>query len=85
MKPNREGVSFHSPEDESRSSFRNGMFCTYQEFRVLNKSTNPVILSVIYHLRNPLDSTYNFITICRSTIAYPVMAEVEVFSYFMTG
>jgi hypothetical protein len=33
------------------------LFSRYLEFQTIDKSRNPVILSVIHHRQNPLDST----------------------------
>jgi hypothetical protein len=40
-------VFFPSPEDGKRPSFPNGVFSSYLEFRTMDKSTNPAILSDI--------------------------------------
>jgi hypothetical protein len=39
--PSRVGVSFPSPEDGSRSSFRNVVFSSYLEFRTMDKVQKP--------------------------------------------
>jgi hypothetical protein len=43
--PNREGISFPSPGDGIRSSFRDAMFSSYFEFRRWTKSVNPTVLN----------------------------------------
>jgi hypothetical protein len=45
--------SFSPPED--RSSFGNVVLSSYLEFRTMDRSTNPVILSVVHHRQNPSD------------------------------
>jgi hypothetical protein len=55
--PNRVDVSLPLPEDGSRSSSRNVVISSYSKFRTMETSRNPVFLSVIYHRRNPLEST----------------------------
>jgi hypothetical protein len=47
----------HSPEDGNTPSFRNVVFSNHLEFRMMGKSLNAAILSVIR--QNPLDSTCN--------------------------
>jgi hypothetical protein len=39
--PNRVGVSFPSPEDGNRSSFRNALLSSYLEFQTLDKAHIP--------------------------------------------
>jgi hypothetical protein len=54
--PNGVGVSFASPEEENRSSFRNVVFSSIQNSGPWTTPRNPVILGVTHHRQNPLDS-----------------------------
>jgi hypothetical protein len=58
MGPNRVCVSFRSPEDGNIFRFQNIVFSSYLEFRTMEKSMNPINLSVIHHRQNPFDSTF---------------------------
>jgi hypothetical protein len=55
MGPNR--MPYPSPEDENRFSLRNVVFSSFLEYRTMDKYKNLVILSVIHHRQNPLEST----------------------------
>jgi hypothetical protein len=46
-----------SPEDKNRSSFRNVVFSSLWNTERWRESKNPVILSVIHHRQNPIEST----------------------------
>jgi hypothetical protein len=52
--PNRVCVS--SPEDGNRSSSRNVVYCSYLQYHMMGKAQKQSD-SVVYHRRNPLDST----------------------------
>jgi hypothetical protein len=54
---NRVGVFLPSPENGNSSSARNVVFSTYLEFRTMNEVKELVILIVIHHRQNPLEST----------------------------
>jgi hypothetical protein len=54
--PNSVSVS-PSPEDGYRSNFQNVVFSSFLEPPAMEKSKNPVILNVIHHRQNPLEST----------------------------
>jgi hypothetical protein len=54
--PNRVGVSPSSPEDGNRSCFRNVVFSSFLDYRAMNNVQAPVILSVVHHRQNQLES-----------------------------
>jgi hypothetical protein len=55
--PNGVDTFLPSPEDRKISSFRNAMFSRFQNTGRWTNSKNTVILGIIYHRQNHLEST----------------------------
>jgi hypothetical protein len=64
-----------SLEDGNRSTFQNVVFSSFQNTRRWKKSKNPVILSVIHHRQNPLESTLNVFGVLH-LVEFEVLTEV---------
>jgi hypothetical protein len=60
--PNRVRVSPPSPEVGNRSSFRNVVFSSVLKYRTMNKVQASVILIVVHHRQNPLESNKTEVT-----------------------
>jgi hypothetical protein len=59
--PNRVLVSFPTPEDENRSSFRNAVSSSHLEFLTIDKAKKPSDSRDIYPHRNPLECNFRLL------------------------